>query len=236
MKKNYLVSLTLLTVCVLFCSCSYRVFPTEALEYNYDMTMQSKSELEKKSKVRIFNSEQDVKGQYELIAYVQYDPFISIPIIYSKYSQQKKKFYKKAVLKANQLGGNGIIVSTVGHFKVINITDWDSDSESASVYTNPIFSRKYLDKFKSGAVQQEPERQQKRDVQAFTQEITNNVKNIKTQEELDFVDEKILVFKEYNESLKRPDKDILDLIHLYNTKLRKVVVKRIERIEKGHEF
>lgn len=232
MKKNIFAVLTILTACILFNSCSYRVFPTEVLEYNYDMTMQSKSELEKKSKVRIFHSEQEVKGKYELIAYVQYNPFFSIPILYSTYSQQKKKFYKKAVLKASQLGGNGIIVPAVGLFKVINITDWDSDSEAASVFTNPIFSRKYLDKFKSGAIQQESERQQQRDVQAFSQEITNNVKGIKTWEELDVVDEKIQVFKEYNESLKRPNKEILDLIHLYNTKLRKVVVKRIEKLER----
>lgn len=232
MKKTILPVMAVITACIMLNSCSYHVYPTEVLEFNYDMGMQSKSELEKKSKVKIFSSEQEVKGKYELIAYAQYRPFLSIPIIYSNYAQLKKKFYKKAVLKANQLGGNGIIVPAVGYFKVINITDWDSDSEAASVFTNPIFSRKYLDKFKSGDILQETERQRQRDVEAFSNEITNNVKSITTREELEIVDEKIQVFKEYNESLKRPNKDILELINLYNTKLRKAVVKKIEKFEK----
>ena len=99
-------------------SCSYRVYTVNSLRANYTLGMQTPEELEAKEGVRIYLSEQEVPGNYNIIAFAESRPLLPVAI----QSQQLKNFYKQAVLKAKELGGDGIIVTSVGQFKVIKHT------------------------------------------------------------------------------------------------------------------
>ena len=99
-------------------SCSYRVYTVNSLRANYTLGMQTPEELEAKEGVRIYLSEQEVPGNYNIIAFAESRPILPVAV----QAQQLKNFYKQAVLKAKELGGDGIIVTSVGQFKVIKHT------------------------------------------------------------------------------------------------------------------
>ena len=105
MKRVILGAVALLCVA----SCSYRVYPVDALVDNYKLAMTTPEEVAARENVAVFLSEQEVKGPYKLIAFVE-NP---IPIT--------KDFLKKAVLKADELGGNAVIVQSARSFKVVEL-------------------------------------------------------------------------------------------------------------------
>ena len=105
MKRVLLGAVALLCLA----SCSYRVYPVDALVDNYKLAMTTPEEVAARENVAVFLSEQEVKGPYKLIAFVE-NP---IPIT--------KDFLKKAVLKADELGGNAVIVQSARSFKVIEL-------------------------------------------------------------------------------------------------------------------
>ena len=99
-------------------SCSYRVYPVSTLADNYNLVMQTQEELIAKENVTIYLSENEVPGPYKLIAFVENRPVLPIAVA----DQQIKNFYKNAVLKADELGGNAIIVESIRSFKVIDVS------------------------------------------------------------------------------------------------------------------
>ena len=99
-------------------SCSYRVYPVSTLTDNYNLVMQTQEELIAKENVTIYLSENEVPGPYKLIAFVENRPVLPIAVA----DQQIKNFYKNAVLKADELGGNAIIVESIRSFKVIDVS------------------------------------------------------------------------------------------------------------------
>ena len=115
MKKLILGALAMLFMAT---SCSYRVYTVNSLRANYTLGMQTPEELEAKEGVRIYLSEQEVPGNYNIIAFAESRPILPVAV----QAQQLKNFYKQAVLKAKELGGDGIIVTSVGQFKVIKHT------------------------------------------------------------------------------------------------------------------
>ena len=106
MKRVLLGAVALLCVA----SCSYRVYPVDALVDNYKLAMTTPEEVAARENVAVFLSEQEVKGPYKLIAFVE-NP---IPVA--------KDFLKKAVLKADELGGNAVIVQSARSFKVVELS------------------------------------------------------------------------------------------------------------------
>ena len=114
MKKLIFGALALLCLA----SCSYRVYPVGTLMDNYNLVMQSPEERAAKENVAIYLSENEVPGPYKLIAFVENRPVLPIFIA----SQQLKNFYKQAVMKADALGGNAIIVNSIRSFKVIEVS------------------------------------------------------------------------------------------------------------------
>ena len=115
MKKLILGALAMLFMAT---SCSYRVYTVNSLRANYTLGMQTPEELEAKEGVRIYLSEQEVPGNDNIIAFAESRPILPVAV----QAQQLKNFYKQAVLKAKELGGDGIIVTSVGQFKVIKHT------------------------------------------------------------------------------------------------------------------
>ena len=148
MKKIILAVAVFATFILSSCTTSYN---TRVMQGNYDIRMDKAEELEIKSKVRIFLSETQIQGEYDVISYNVYKP-LSIPIFASYKSQILKKFYEKAVKYAYNQGGNGVVVNAAGMYKVICIRDWDSDNAQASKFVNSILDTTILDIFESGKV------------------------------------------------------------------------------------
>ena len=110
----------ILGAAVLLClsACSYRIYPVSILADNYEMSMQTPQEQAAKESVAIYLSENEVPGPYKLLAFAENRPILPVAIA----DQQLKNFYKQAVLKAYEMGGNAIIVESIRSFKVIQVS------------------------------------------------------------------------------------------------------------------
>lgn len=224
----------LLVFSFILASCSHTLYPVDTLEYNYNMRMQSNAELQAKSQVQVFFSEKDVKGDFSVISVNLYSPY-TIPILMNYRKQMSKKFLQKAVMKANEQGGNGIIVTAGGYYKVIKIKNWDSDSEKPATYVNLIFDKKLMNKFNNGEVAKMAKSDVKRYEDMFINEIIMNIENAKTLEETAAIREKVNALKSYNTSLRKPKERISDEIDDMEsdlTKLEKRINKRLAKEKK----
>lgn len=225
MKK--LLYLSLLSTLIFSTSCSHTIYNTRELQGNYDIRMDSKNELEIKSKVRIFLSDNDIKGEYIVIAHNTYNPFC-FPLFMSKKKEIKKKFYENAVKQAYKLGGNGVVITGVDSYKVISIYQWDSDNEETVGYTNLIFDTSLLDIFNEGKVTTASPREIKRFVNDMKIEIQLNIKSVKTSEEVNIIERKLESLQTYNNSLAKPEKSL----NKFFTKNRTELIKKAKKIFK----
>ena len=213
-------------------SCSFQIYSAKQLAENYELRMNTKEELEVKSKVKIFLNEKDINGEYTVISYVTYSPF-SLPIVMSTQKQITKKFYEKAVMKAHELGGNGIIIVGGGYCKVIHLKNWVADDEAPATFVNIIFDRTLLDKFLDGSVAKIEKRSaRKREELAFKSEIETNTENAKELDEVAFIREKISALEKYNSSLVKPSSSTAKNIEKMRDKLNKVEKKIKARLKK----
>jgi len=227
----------LIAAVLMLASCSYKIYPTKDLTFNYNMRMTTDEELEAKSKVKIFTSEKDVDGEYQVISYLTYQPF-NIPIFMSTYGQIKKKFYEKAVMKAYELGGNGIIIMGGGYCKIISLANWVADEEAPAEFVNVIFDRNLMNKFISGEVLKAVKSERKRYESAFKSEITNNMKYAKELDEVAIINEKINAYEMYNSSLDKPKSGIkkdIEKMRKENSLVEKKVNLRLKREAKKAE-
>ena len=202
MKKIYYSFLLLLGFSMILSSCSYKVYPVSTLEFNYDMNMQTAEELSAKTNIPIFLSEEDVPKPYEVLAYVRYSPLIIIPIIAPERAQQLKKFYKKAVLKAEQLGGNGVLVNSVGDFRVLDIPTLKEKEVVAAPTKSLILRSAVLEKFTDGSIYTIDKRQRTKYVNMLIEEIEGNLRACKTHEEAGAISDKIEALGNYYQKMK----------------------------------
>lgn len=217
-------------------SCSYQVYPTNSLYENYQMRMTTQEQLAAKSEVKIFLNERDIKGDYEVISFLTYSPK-TLPILMSFEKTMTKKFYEKVVMKAYELGGNGVIIVSAGYCKIVSLAN--PESENATIAgpsggsVNVIFDRELMDKFSTGEVlKAEKKSDIRKDESAFKSQIKNNIELAKELNEVDFIREKISVLEKYNNSLETPKtsitKDIEDLRADLN-KVEKKIKARLKR-------
>lgn len=213
---------------LLLSSCAHTVYSTDSFKSNYFMRMRSNSELEIRSKVLVFESEKDVKGNYEVIYINTYYPF-SIPILMGHKSQMKKKFYEKAVKKAYSLGGNGIIIQGPGTYKVINILNWDSDNEEAGTYKSLILDMSRQSKIADKGFAEQSARNQKRTINEIQDEIAWNIKYVTTIDEVEAIRTKLSTLEDYNNHQEKPNRSIAAKIKTSYLKLaakeRKILKK-----------
>lgn len=209
--KNIKFCLAIAALLVLT-SCSYQVYPTQTLADNYNVRMNTAEELDVKSKVKIFLNEKDIQSGYEVISYVKYTP-LTLPIIMSAEKVISKKFYEKAVLKAYELGGNAIIVTDGGAYKVVYLTDWENEKDIFSKeveVVNVIFNRTLLDMFNNGEVAKLTKGSDVRKlIAAFKAEIESNTQLAVELNEVEFIKEKISALEAYNTSLDKPKNSIM---------------------------
>ena len=214
-------------------SCAYKIYPTSELYSNYESNMTSEQELATKSHVHIFLSEKDVPCDYELLSFVTYAPPISIPIIAPLKKQMLKKFYKKAVLKAETLGGNAIIVSAVGFFKVIYARDLNKVEVSDKGMTPTLSTSIIFDAFEDGLVQNMDKNEKKVYVDKLKNEIENSIKECQTHEEAEAIAKKISVLEQFYKD-EGGDNKTQKIINSYRGDLRNAENDIfIQEIEKG---
>ena len=233
MKKKYVTnSFLVVMIALLFSSCAYKIYPTSDLYSRYDSKMTSKQELATKSRIHIFLSENDVPCDYELLSFVTYSPF-SIPIFAPQRKQMLNKFYKKAVLKAEELGGNAIIVSAVGFFKVIYAKDLNKVEASDKGMTPTKSSSIIVDAFENGTVQNLEKKEQNAYVEKLKDEIEKGIKECKTLEEAEVVANKISVLEQFYKN-EGDNKRIQKLLNGYRGDLRDAENEILKlEIEKG---
>lgn len=211
-------------------SCTHTVYPTKTLYTNYAVKMSSDKELEIKSKVKIFLSENDIKGNYEVISLNTYKPFCFISAFSIPKKKLQKKFFEAAVKKAYEEGGNAVLISSaiggVGQFKVLNLKDWNSDDEKTSEYMNVIFDTENMSLFESGKLLDSKRGVRVRAEKSYIQEIEVNLQIVRESKEVEMVRKKIEVLDTYGKS--RNDKDISKIATKYSKKLTKIE-KRIAK-------
>lgn len=230
MRKNYFfLAFLSLSLIILFSSCSHTLYNPKVLQGNYDVRMDTKSELEIKGKVRIYLTEKEIDGEYDIISINLYKPF-TFPIFMSQKGQTSKKFYEKAVKKAYKQGGNGIIVMAGGYYKVIALHNWDSDNASAGKYVNAILDTSLMDRFTNGNVAKLSPREIKRCVEDLICEIEFNLQSIKTSSEAQLLEKKIDALYKWNISLSKPDASLDKKIKIYK-QMHSVLMKKITKKE-----
>lgn len=227
MKKIYFI--LAISSMFLATSCCHTLYNTRTLQGNYDVRMDTPEELDIKSKVRIFLSENDIEGEYEIISVNLYTPF-RIPVLMSFKGQITKKFYEKAVKKAYEQGGNGIIINAGGYYKVICLHNWDSDNATSAKYVNAILDTSLMDIFTSGNITKMSQREVKRYVTDFANEIKFNLKTTKTSEEVIVLGKKIEALTNWNNSQFNSDKKLTKRLDVYRT-LQKTMQKKIFKKE-----
>lgn len=225
MKK--ILYLSLLTLLLISSSCSNKIYNVRELQGNYDIRMDNKEELEIKGKVRIFLSENDVKGEYMVISHNAYEPFV-FPIFMSKQKEIRKKFYENAAKQAYKLGGNGIIITSDNSYKVISIYNWDSDNAESAGFTNLILDTELLEQFNNGTVAKSSPREVKRYVNDMMLEVQLNVKAVKTTNEVPFVENKLDALQNHNNSLTKAD----NKLEKFFNKNREELIKKAKSIFK----
>lgn len=228
MRKSLICSA--LSCVIMFSSCSHTIYNTKVLQGNYDLRMDTKEELEIKSKVQIFLSEKDVKDDYEIISINKYGPIFTIPLLYTYKTQIKQKFYEKAVKKAYDLGGNGIIITAGGYYDVISIYNWDSDNVEATSFINSILNTTLLETFTSGRIANLKQREIKRYVEDLRNEIGFNLKTMRTSQEAEIVAQKINALISWNNSQTKLDSKLDKELKAYQ-KTHQIIQKRILKKE-----
>lgn len=216
----------LLTMCIaaLCSSCSHSIYNAKTLQGNYDIRMDTQEELEIKGKVRIFWSENDVVGDYDIIAINQYSP-----LLFPK-SQISKKFFEQAVKKAYELGGNGIIITAGGFYQVISLYNWDSDNAESAALVNAILDTSLMDKFNKGEVAKLTPREVKRHVTDLNNEIKFNIQCMKTSEEATIVGNKISCLMNWNNTQAKRDGKLTKTLDAYK-ELHETLQKKILKKE-----
>ncbi len=227
MKKIHFI--LAISAMVFATSCCHTLYNTRTLQGNYDVRMDTPEELDIKSKVRIFLSEEDIHDEYDIISVNLYRPF-RIPVLMSFKGQTTKKFYEKAVKKAYEQGGNGILITAGGYYKVICLHNWDSDNAASAKYVNAILDTSIMDIFTSGNITKMSPREVKRYVTDFANEIKFNLKTTKTSEEVIVLGKKIEVLTSWNNSQSKPDKKLTKSLDAYRT-LQKALQKKISKKE-----
>lgn len=210
-------------------SCTHTLYNPKILQGNYDVRMDTKEDLEIKGKVRIFLSEKDIAGDYEVISLNQYKPF-KIPIIMTQKGQINKKFYEKAAQKAYEQGGNGIIISGAGIYKVISLYNWNSDDAASEKYVNAILDTKLMDRFTNGEVAKLFPREIKKCVKDLNNEIVFNLKTARTSEEAKVIGKKIKALQDWYNSQPNTKSNQNKQIEAYQ-KIHKAISKKIAKKE-----
>ncbi len=240
MKTKLIICFSLMGL--MLSSCAFKVFPVSTLEDKYNAEMQTPEELVAKSHIHIFLNESEVPCEYSTISFVRYTPF-TMPIFAPERKQLLKKFYKKAVLKANELGGNAIIIDCMGNFRVINAPDLKEDPDAPAVVVDNkgkvnILTSAVLDKFEDGTILSLSKKEKNKCVKTLEDEIKKGIDKCASLDEVAYITRKIDAWGNYllSEGIKpaRVDKALKGYRNDLND-VEKKILKKIDRENKKKE-
>ena len=229
MRKNFSI-LMVLIMGVMSSSCTHYIYNVPSLKANYNSRMTSPEDLEIKSKVKIFTSENDIKGDYELLSFNYWMPWPRLfPFAKPWVNRTTKRFYQKATQIAYQEGGNAIIITSPLNYKVIRLLNFDEESVEIEKYRSYVFDTKTMDLFKLGIIATLPRAEKKKNIDMYEGEIEANVSNLLYLPEVIMVREKIKVYNDYNNSLKH-SKSSIEKFTKKQTKKLNAKEKKIKRM------
>lgn len=129
-----------ITVCIAFvlasCSTTY-VFTNKSLFEGYLKTLSSKDKNELRDKIYILLSQKElVHADYEVISW---NAFVA-----DNNKMLEDLFFAKAAEKANEQGGNAVLINSPGCYSVLKVTNWNGH-EPEQLFENPIYYTDELD-------------------------------------------------------------------------------------------
>ena len=212
MNKILSYFLSFIAMTMIMSSCSYKVYPLQELESRYEKRMETVQEMQAKSHIHIFHSEEEIPCDYKILSYVGYGPLITIPIIAPIRRQMLNKFYKKAVLKAEELGGNGIIIINISWFKIIYAENLDKIKVGETQIDPNRQGNTILDPFLDGSVLKLDKKKKANYVDGLRESIEESIKNCKTHDDVKEIAKKINALEEFYkaEGGKRRNQEVVD--------------------------
>lgn len=117
MKKFVYAAMLLLSLSMMTTSCM-STYDVNHQKNVYHEQMSSKKNQALMEKLPIYFSDLEVGKEFTVIDICSYEP-LTIPILRPEKKVLKKKFYKKAVKKAEDLHGDAVIIDTKNSFRVI---------------------------------------------------------------------------------------------------------------------
>lgn len=226
-----------------FSSCSNKVFPISKLEENYAERMTSNSDLNVRANVRIFYKETDIKGDFEVLSINRYTPWFAIPIFYSSDKQIKIKFLENAARTAYKQGANAILIVAPKYYKALKLSDFKNNQPSfmdsgkgdgvkTTWMGDPIGDMTLANKFANGDMNNVKKRILKRTMEAFEDELDDNLKAAKSLDQLDYIRNKVDIYEEWNNGRVEKDDDVTQTIADYRKKIsskEQSIKKKMER-------
>jgi len=210
---------------VVLTSCAHSVYPLESLYTNYNNRMRSPEELKLKANVWIYFNEKEIPGDYNIISANKYNPFCFLPFHSLKVKKMNKKFLEKAVKKADEEGGNAILVQSAGFFYVLNMPHREGLEAPSAYFVNPILDMKYADIVGGKEINSMKHKERTRTLKAFMDEIESNIEYIQDKEEIKAMRKKLDILSHYNLKQNHPKKSI--------DKFVRKKTRKINRIEKS---
>lgn len=193
---------------VVLTGCAHSIYPLESMYTNYNNRMRSLEELQLKANVWIYFNEKDIPCDYTIISANTYNPFTLLPFHSLKVKKMNKKFLEQAVKKADEEGGNAILVQSAGFFYVLNMPSREGVEAPSAYFVNPILDMKYADIVAGSKIHSMKRKERTRTLKAFKDEIESNVEYIQDKEEVKAMRKKLEVLSRYNQKLDHPKKSI----------------------------
>ena len=188
MKVKSFILLSIIGLGFMLSSCAIQT-PIAKMEKNYEKRMSTSEELNAKARVKVFYNEKDVPCDYSVLSLIKYKP-LTMPIFMPEKGKMNKKFIKKAVLKADEIGANAIIIQGMGFAKAISAPGLKVDIAEEDVQNTLGVSYLY-GQFTDGTIANLSKKEKAKLVNTFEDEIKNNIESCKTLEDVAYISRKI---------------------------------------------
>ena len=194
MKFKSFFLLPVIVLGLMISSCAIQT-PISTMESNYGKRMSNSEELTAKAHIKIFYNEQDVPCDYKVLSLIKYKPY-TMPIILTERGKMNRKFLKKAVLKAEELGADAIIIQGMGFAKAI--TAPELKVEISKEDTQVTLDASYIYRqFTDGTIANLSDKEKTKVVNVFKDEIEKNIEDCKTLEDVAYVSKQIDALEKY---------------------------------------
>lgn len=141
--KTVKILVILACVVLMLGSCNSYVFTTKSFYDGYVKTMNSKDENELLEKIHILLTQKElIHADYEVISMNIYAP--NALFRFGFIEKMENRFFAKAVEKAEEEGGNAVLISSPGCYSVLKVTNWNGHKPE-QLFENPIYSTEDLD-------------------------------------------------------------------------------------------